>query len=859
SPARAAGPPALVARDDRGALAVYVDAVAPLPAFEPHASAYVVGLGAGEAIERILRLVGHAGIGADLDPAKLGVRFPGEGRQTVGLPARNPRFTGREDEIRRLRAHFRAHGGDGLPWPVPVVLRGMGGVGKTAIALEYAHRFASAYDVVFWLDDDAPADPAPPLTAGGSYPRWLVVHDHAGDLERVIQRLPAGAGHLLLTSRDTPWQDLVHALSIDVLPRPASIRLLRGYLPMIEPEQAMALAAAVGDLPLALRAAGEWLSSTGAPVDEYVRQVAHAGVSGVEQAWSRSLERLREEYPPGFHLLLHLATLAPEIGLDIVYADEFAAALAGVNPATATRPYRALLVQHINRLALLRLDVGAREIHVHPLLQHLVRRELSGADLDEIRHRMHGVLAAMRPAAGPEDPASWPRLRLLWPHLAPCAAVDCADPAVRELLLDQVRHAWLSGDLATGHELASRTGAAWLGDTRDGLPGQALRLRHMLAGLIRDQGGFEPAYALDQEVLAEQQRVAAADHPDALETAGGVAADLRALGRYAEAISLAERTVASCTAAFGPDHPATLTARSSLATSLRLAGHVRSAGDADQQVYDRRRAVLGDRHPRTLASAGALGRDLRERGEYRNSVALLRTVRAATEETFGPDAVPTLLASANLAVSLRCAGLAELAAPLLEEAYEQLNERLGPNSPYTLACRHSRATNLVALEHLGSAAAELEHVQLMYEGDLGPRHPYALACANNRAVASRSAGDRTFARSLCEEADRGLREVLGPDHPHALAVRMNLAILRAEEGDMPAAGELARVVAVDAARVLGADHPDTLRGQVNLALMTGRPEEPLGRLEAVLGAKHPAVRAAGERVYLHRTLDPHLF
>ncbi|GIF49518.1 cellulose biosynthesis protein BcsQ [Asanoa ferruginea] len=857
----AEGQAALVARDDRGAFAVYVDVVPPLPAFELDASAFVAGLSADEAIERLLRLVGHVGIGADLDAAKLGVRFPGTDREVVGLPVRNPRFTGREHELRQLRAHLRAHSGDGLPWPVPVVLRGMGGVGKSEIALEYAHRFAASYDVVWWLDDDAkPLDTAPlgPSRVGSAYPRWLVVCDHAEDLERVVQRLPAGAGHLLLTSRDTPWQDLVHALSIDVLPRAASLRLLQTYLPTIEPEQAMSLAAAVGDLPLALCAAGDWLASTGTGVDDYVRQVRRDGVSSVEHTWSQSLARLRDDHPPGFHLLAHLSTLAPEIGLDIVYADEFATALAGVNPATATRPYRALLVQQISRLALLRLDVGHRAIHVHPLLQHLVRGEVSASDLDEIRHRMHGVLAALRPTAGPEDPASWPRLGLLWPHLEHCAAADCGDETTRELLLDQVRHAWLSGELSDGQALASRIGASWLDGGADGLRRQSLRLRHMLAGLIREQGGFEPAYALDQEVLAQQGQLVGADHPDVFETTGGVAADLRALGRYAAAVALDERNVAASTAALGPDHPATLTARSGLACSERLAGNVRAAGDGDQEVYERRRAILGDHHPRTLRSGGALGRDLRERGEYRSSVALLRAVRAATEETFGPDRVPTLLASANLAVSLRCAGLAELAAPLLEEAYEQLNERLGPNSPYTLACRHSRATNLVALEQLPSAAAELEHVQLRYEGELGPRHPYALACASNRAVASRITGDLGFARSLSDEAAQGMREVLGPDHPHALAVRMNLAILRAEEGDLPAARELARAVAADTARVLGADHPDTLRGQVNLALMTG-PDDALDRLEATLGPKHPSVRAARERRYVHRTLDPHLF
>jgi MinD-like ATPase involved in chromosome partitioning or flagellar assembly len=851
----------LVPRDNRGALAVYVDDARPLPAFDTAASAFVAGLDAEQASAWILRLVGRPAVATDLDRAKLGVRFPGRPPETADLPPRNTRFTGREGEIRRLRAHLRSHSGaDALPGPVPLVLHGLGGVGKTEIALEYAHRFACAYDAIWWVDGDAAALDTGrfgrgPWSPGSPYPRWLVVCDDADGLERVTHRLPPGAGHLLLTSRGTAWQDLVYTLRVEVLPRRDSVRLLRRYVPM-EPDQAGELAMLLGDLPSALATAGAWLASTGTPVHEYLRHVERHGLAGVEHTWSQSLDRLRDEHPTAHHLLRLCAILAPEIGLEIVYADEFAAAIAPVDPATAARPYRALLVQQINRLALLRLDVGRREIHIHRLLQHLVRSRLGGDELAEIRHRVHGVFAALRPTDEVDDPVTWPRFRLLWPHLDHCAAASGDNPLVRELVLDRVRYTALAGDFAEGHALATATDAVWRTMTGDASRRQLLRLRHLLAGLSRELGGFQAAYALDDEVLAGQRELLGPDHPETLATAGGLAADLRALGRYADALALDLGTHDACTAALGPDHRVTMAVRDGLATSRRLAG---ADEPVDHDAYEARQRLLGPGHPRTLAAGAVLGRDLRESGDYAGSVAVLRTVRGATEETFGPDAVPTLLASANLAVSLRCAGLANLAAPHLEEAYEQLNDRLGPTNPHTLSCRHSRAANLIALGHLDSAAMELAQVQLAYESEVGPRHPYVLACANNRAVVCRATDNLPFARSLIGEADRGTREVLGPDHPHTLAVRANLAIFHAEDGDLATAREIAADTAESSLRRLGPMHPDVLRCQANLAMMTGEWSGVLDRLDAVLGAQHPAVDAAREHRYLHRTIDPHPF
>ncbi|MGN9911821.1 FxSxx-COOH system tetratricopeptide repeat protein [Phytohabitans sp. LJ34] len=793
-------------RDD-GVLAVYVDEVRTLPGLTTSASVFLAGLDTDAVMERILRLVGRTGAVVPPDRRQLGRRFPGHPPEIVELPERNPRFTGREAELRRIRAYLHSHTeADASRRPVPVLLHGLGGVGKTQVALEYAHRFKNAYDAVWWFGPDEVRGPAL-ADIGRPAPRkpyapWLVVCDDADDLDVITGRLPPGAGHLLFTSRGAAWQDLVHTTRIEVFSRRESVQHLRRFVPAIEARQADRLAALLGDLPLALEGAGAWLAETGTRVEEYARQVERDGVAGVEQTWARTLDRLRESHPTAHRLLQLCAVLAPCVGLDVIYADEFAAALARDDPAVADRPYRAQLVQRINRLALVRLDVGRRELHVHRLLQHLLRSQLDDDGLADAQHQVHGVLSRLRPSAGVDDPTTWAWFGLLWPHLDHCDAASCRDEPVRELILDRLRHDLARGALVDAHTHATRTEATW---RESGVVHhrQALRLRDLLGRITRDLGGADTAHAIHVEVLAEQRALLGPADPDALGTACALGADLRALGRYAAAATLDGETYAASLESLGAEHPATLLAAHGLAASYRAAGEFRAARVHDERGYELRGRLLGESHPLTLASGGSLGRDLREAGDYTGSVALLRLIRRALEETFGSNALPALVASANLGVSLRCAGHADLAAPFLDEAYEGLNEQLGPANPATLSCRLSRAVNLLALGHAGSAVTELTQVHLAYESSLGPRHPYALASLNNRGVASRASGDTALARSLLDEANIGMRDVLGPDHPHALAVRLNLAALHAEGGQPEEASEMARGYAEDTARVLG--------------------------------------------------------
>ncbi|MET8349337.1 MULTISPECIES: FxSxx-COOH system tetratricopeptide repeat protein [unclassified Micromonospora] len=885
------------------ALAVYVADLRPLAEFPAQSSTNLVNVSVATAVERVLRLVGRPVPAAADGPAGGGARYPGAEPLIFNAPNRNARFTGREDDLAQLRRQLQS-GGSAVV--LPVALQGMGGVGKTQVALEYVHRFKAAYDVVWWIVADPPqfvdtaladlagrlgiaAGPTLPDTVrsvlqvlgrGEPYERWLVVLDNAEELDQIEPFLPQGPGHVLLTSRNRAWGDRANPIQVDVFDRTESVAHLAQRVPTISAEEADRVAEALGDLPIAVAAAGAWLADTGTSVADYLRQIERHGPSAlsVEATWDLSLNRLHDQAPAAYRLLQLCSVLAPEIALDLIYSDEMAAALVPFDPSVSERLVRGALIQQINRLALLKLDVQGGRVQVHRLLQAVVRDRMTDDEIVTARHQAHLVLAASRPRGDVDDPTTWPRLRMLWPHLEVSEAVTCPDESVCQLLIDRVRYLWQRGGLeqADGFSrLVDDTWSARLAGLDDegeatALGRQLLHLRFNRANILRSLGRFDESRDLDEAVLAEQRRLLGNLHPHSLMTAGSLAGDLRALGRYAEALERDRSTYASWLQVFGEDHPRTLSAANNLAVSYRLVGDYRSARRWDDEVHQRRRLVLGPTNPYTLISAVRLGSDLREAGEYERSATLLRTVHDAYCEVLGPDDGLSLGAQVNLAVSLRSAGRAGEAAPMFESAYRKLEERFGPDNPDTVACRSSRAANLLSVGDAVRALTEMIAVSQAYEEELrlGPTHPHTLATLSNISAAERAVGRRSAALASATRAVGELRKVLGPEHPHTLAAEVNQAVCSAEEGEWVPARDRLRETADRLSGVIGADHPDTLRCLGDLALVSrhagdGAPAEAVtavaDRLAEVLGQEHPTVQTLRERRFVVRVIDPHPF
>lgn len=909
---------------ERLPLVVYVADVRRLTNVPPTNTVSVAGLGAETAAARILGLVGRDGAPADVE-LPTGPRFPGRDNAVFEVPGRNVRFTGREQDLKDLRTLLRSSPKVVLAGRGPVALQGMGGIGKSHLALEYAHRYRAAYDVVWWIDADqvsfiesALGDLAPHLgvsTSGSNRDnaravlqalrhtdlRWLIIMDNAEEVDGVLPYLPDGRGHVLLTSRNLQWSEKATTVQVDVFTRAESIQHLTRRVPTIRVEQADTVAGLLGDLPIAVAAAAAWLADTGHSVDEYLAEIDRFGPGvvmqphtnkSVEATWELSLNHLRERNPAAYRVLQLCSVFAPEIAADLVYSDEFAAALVPYHPQAMERLVRQQLVQQANRLALVRVDLrgesptGAERgrgglVLMHRLLQHAVRSRMTEGQLAEARRQVHLVLAAARPEGEIDDPEGWPRFRLIWPHLEPSRAAFSTKVEVRALFIDRVRYLQLRGDLEIGRRLGQEVSQTWehmLGAETDeqaskDLRRQLLHLQFNLANILSFLGSFKESRALDEEVLAAQRDLLGEDHPHTLMTAGGLARDLRGLGMYSAALRLDEITFNAWKRNFGEEHPRTLAALNNLASTQRLMGAFRKARRNDEMVLAGRRVILGESHPDTLASSAYVGIDMRDAGDYEQSIARLTSVYRDFLQTRGPNALLTLRTQANLAVSLRAAGRATDAAELLEGAYERLNNLFGPANPETLTCRLSLSINLLAVDLYQRAGRELTEVHRIYHGNLGPKHPLTVVCQLNLAMVSRRAGDLTGARALAATSADLLAAALGTDHPYTLSAWMNHAICIAEDPEPPegraAAGELASALlqraADELARVIGADHPNALRCRANLVLLRDRLQPGGGhRVDAIvrelayrIGEDHPTVAAIRGGAFQRRIIDPH--
>ncbi|MCX4973359.1 FxSxx-COOH system tetratricopeptide repeat protein [Streptomyces sp. NBC_00620] len=929
----------------RQVVAVRVSDIRPTPSFSEGTSVDLVRLDEPQAGSILLRALGKPALpdGSSAGGMSGEARFPGTAPKFWNISPRNVSFTGRSALLEWMRDSL---GNSSNVTSPPYALYGLGGVGKTQIALEYVHRFGADYDLVWWIpseqneliiqslaelagrlglrigDDDAQAaqEAREHLRQSGAGLRWLLVFDNADEPHEVSRHFPGGNGHILVTSRNQTWVQHGDALEVEPFLRDASVEHLLRRVAGISAEDADRVAAAVGDLPLAVDQAGAWLAETGTPVDTYLveleqqaEQVLSFGQptnypKPVAATWNLSIDRLKERSPAAVRLLQLCAFFAAEpISMKLLYGDEMIKVLSHEDPSLQEKMVLGRVIREIGRFALAKVDRATESIQVHRLVQAVIRAQLSSQQQDEAQHVVHRILAGARPTG--EEPVDNPEnhaaFAAIWPHLDASEASRCDEPEVRQLLIDRVRYRWKRGDLNTALDLGQQLRTAWetqltelrsqvtaqekkIADARTrmdppeksnfqelafqeryvtNLHIQILYLCFQISNVLRALGKYAEAEQLGSDTLARQRVLLPPDHPHVLMTTSGLAMDLGSIGRFAEALDMAIKAYNGFKENFGEDHPRTLFANNNRAVCLRLLGRYGEARDIDQEIYDRRRGDLGAEHPATLFSAQNLGRDLREVGEYATSLSLLRSSYEAYQRLFGDTYPETLRTAKSLAVSLRRAGQVDDGRGITHQTREHYRVRETPAyTPDVLDCALNYATDLYATGAPDEALALAREIVPQYQQALGVRHPSALAAANNLGIFLRGSSEPEKARLLLEETLATSRDVLGENHPYSLSCAVNLANVLAEQGEFQRAEELERVAVTGFQPILGQNHPDTIVCRANLALTL----RALGRipeadqlqegarrdLTRLLGENHPHTESVRSGKRIHRDLEP---
>src|SRR6266516_4683472 len=630
---------------------------------------------------------------------------------------RNPVLNGREALLQHLHEMLTMNSAIALlhPQRSPQAISGLGGIGKTQTAVEYAYRYQHEYETVLWVKADTRENllvdfmaiavllnlveksEKEPYRAVDAVKRWLKDHtdwllilDNADDLAVVCDFLPtSGTGHTLLTTRASALGRMAKRIEIDTMePDEGSLFLLRrisipDYLDLYQVHRS------------------ELLKRRSALPSQYPHTVA--------TVWSLSFQKVEQADPAAAELLHLCAFLDP----DAIPEEMIAGGIQALSPLLGSITSDQLRVNEaievLLRFSLVRRNPRMRMLTIHRLVQAVIlctmnketQRTWAERAIITVHHTFpNQVGAATR---------QWCQRCL--PHVQVCATL------MDQYGLSFAEEAHLFNQ--AGYflkEQAFCTEAEPLYQRALAIREQVLGPEHLdtaqslynLARLYYDEGRYAEGERLYRRALKIREKELGAEHLDTAQCLNSLALLYWAWGKDSEAEPLYQRALPIREKQLGPEHPDTAHCLNNLALLYVSQGKYAEGERLHRRVLAIREQVLGPDHPDTaqsLQNVAGLYYAEGDQSKYAEAERLYQRSLTIREQVLGPEHLQTAKSLNNLALLYEAQGKYSEAESLYHRAMAIREKALGQENPKTIATVESYAALLRKMRRNEEATA----------------------------------------------------------------------------------------------------------------------------------------------------------
>jgi tetratricopeptide (TPR) repeat protein len=648
----------------------------------------------------------------------------------------NPHFTGREDVLEQLDAALLQTNSVALIQPQAI--RGLGGIGKTQTALEYAYRHRDRYNAVFWVKAELREELIEDFVAIAkvlhlpiaeaqnqilavnavkewfkTHEGWLLILDNADDLKVAQEFLPSGGkGHILLTTRASVTGQIAQAVELKKMSHPEGALFLLRRAKLIvakadwdtatEADQQIALdiAKEMDGLPLALDQAGAFVEELSLGLGEYLKLYRQEGAKLLAERGELALDhpsvtvtfrlafnKVLDRSTAAADLLRVCAFLAPDNIPEEIFtlsASVFAEPL-GHTAANALEFAKA--VGEAGRFSLIERNSQTQTLNMHRLVQEVLRDEMEPA----IRHDwLEQTMKAVNQAFPRFEFKDWPLCERLLPHvisLSNSEAIDSSKLTEVGRLFNQAG-TYLSerGLYTLAETFLSRSLEIWKRQLGEDHLNVAQSLNN-LAGLYESQGRYgeaEPMYVRSLEI---RERQLGEDHLDVAQSLNNLALLYQSQGRYGEAEPMFVQSLEIWKRQLGEDHPDVAQSLNNLALLYQSQGRYGEAEPMFVRSLEIWKRQLGEDHPDIAISLNNLAGLYESQERYGEAEPLFVQSLEIREQQLGADHPDVAASLNNLAALYKSQGRCSEAEPLFVRSLQIAEIKLGRQHPKTSGIR----------------------------------------------------------------------------------------------------------------------------------------------------------------------------